>query len=131
MMTDPVADMLTRIRNGCQAHKNEVDIPSSKIKHRIAEILKEEGFVEKVEQITAGKKSSIRVHLRYGPKRKEIIVGIRRISKPGLRIYVNHENIPRVLNGLGIAILSTSSGLLTDKQCRQKRVGGEVLCYVW
>lgn len=131
MMTDPIADMLTRLRNGTQARKEIVEIPGSKLKLKIATILKEEGFVSDVKEVKADKKNILNVSLKYGPTRKGVIAGIRRVSRPGLRVYTDAENIPRVLNGLGVAIISTSKGLLTDKQCRKNQVGGEVLCYVW
>lgn len=131
MMTDPIADMLTQLRNGTQARKASIEFPGSKLKLKIARILKDEGFVSEVKEIKVDKKNSLNIGLKYGPDRKGVIAGIRRVSRPGLRVYANVDRIPRVLNGLGVAILSTSSGLLTDRQCRKKRVGGEVVCYVW
>lgn len=131
MMTDPIADMLTRLRNGAQAHRTQIELPSSKLKKKVADILNTEGFVGKIDQIKTGKKEVLKIELRYDAKKRGVIAGIRRVSRPGLRIYTGHDNIPRVLNGMGIAILSTSKGVLSDKQCRKNRVGGEVLCYVW
>lgn len=130
-MTDPVADMLTRLRNANSAHHEDVTMPSSKLKVRIAEILKTQGYIQdfKVEAAEVGEKLTI--DLKFGPNRERSIAGIRRISKPGLRVYAKSTNLPRVLGGLGIAILSTSSGLLTDRQAYSKGVGGEVVAYVW
>ena len=129
-MTDPIADMLTRIRNGIQARHEEVLVPASKEKVEISRILKEEGFIRDY-HVSEGDKPAITVVLKYGADNKKVITGLRRISKPGMRVYAKVDSIPRVLNGLGIAIISTSEGLLTDKQARQKHVGGEVLAYVW
>jgi small subunit ribosomal protein S8 len=130
-MTDPVADFLTRLRNANSAYHEQISLPYSKLKAGIAEILKKEGFVGaiKVEDAEVGK--TLIVDLKYGPNRERTIVGIKRVSKPGLRVYAKSTELPRVLGGLGIAILSTSSGLLTDRQAAKKGVGGEVLAYVW
>ena len=130
-MTDPVADLLTRLRNANSAYHDTVSMPSSKLKSHIAEILKSEGFIAdwKVEDARVGQTLSI--SLKYGPNRERSIVGIKRVSKPGLRVYAKSTEIPHVLGGLGVAILSTSSGLLTDRQATTKGVGGEVLAYVW
>ena len=128
VMTDPIADFLTRIRNANQA-KHEV--LASNIKKGIAEILKREGFVKNVEVIEDDKQGIIRVFLKYGQNGERVITNLKRISKPGLRVYSKREDVPKVLNGLGIAIISTSEGLLTDKEARQKNVGGEVIAYVW
>ncbi|REF37336.1 30S ribosomal protein S8 [Thermasporomyces composti] len=133
-MTDPIADMLTRLRNANQAYLDTVEMPYSKMKAGIAEILQQEGYiagwrVEEPETGTVGKK--LVIQLRYGPNRERSIAGIRRISKPGLRVYAKANNLPRVLGGLGIAIISTSQGLLTDRQASKRRVGGEVIAYVW
>jgi small subunit ribosomal protein S8 len=130
-MTDPVADFLTRLRNANSAYHETISLPYSKLKAGIAEILKKEGFVGsiKVEDAEVGK--TLIVDLKYGPNRERTIVGIKRVSKPGLRVYAKSTELPRVLGGLGIAILSTSSGLLTDRQAAKKGVGGEVLAYVW
>ena len=130
-MTDPIADLLTRIRNANLAHHEVVEIPASKIKKSIAEILKSEGFIRDVEYIDDNKQGVIRVFLKYGQDRNRVITGIKRISKPGLRKYAKAEELPKVLNGLGIAIISTSAGVITDKEARSKQVGGEVLAYVW
>ena len=133
-MTDPIADMLTRLRNANQAYHDDVAMPFSKLKSGVAEILQQEGFITswKVEEPTdeaVGK--SLVVTLKYGPSRERSIAGVRRISKPGLRVYAKATSMPNVLGGLGVAIISTSQGLLTDRQAKQKRVGGEVLAYVW
>ncbi|HJC03420.1 30S ribosomal protein S8 [Ligilactobacillus hohenheimensis] len=130
-MSDPIADFLTRIRNANMAHHESVEIPASKIKHAIADILKDEGFIRDVEYIDDDKQGIIRVFLKYGKNKERVISGIKRISKPGLRSYVKADAVPKVLNGLGIAILSTSEGVMTDKDARAKNIGGEVLAYVW
>jgi len=130
-MTDPIADMLTRLRNANSAHKEEVVMPFSKIKFGIAEILKDEGYISSHETRDAIVGKELVLSLKYGPSRERSIAGIRRISKPGLRVYAKSTNLPRVLGGLGIAIISTSTGLLTDKQASKKGVGGEVIAYVW
>ena len=129
-MTDPIADMLTRIRNGLQARHDFVEVPASKVKVEIARILKEEGFIDSY-VVSGDLKKTITIVLRYGENKEKIISGLKRISKPGLRVYAKVDSVPRVLNGLGIAIISTSNGLMTDKQARAKHVGGEVLAYVW
>jgi small subunit ribosomal protein S8 len=130
-MTDPIADMLTRIRNANMARHEKLEVPASKAKKEIARLLKEEGFVRDVEFIEDSKQGIIRVFLKYGPDSDPVISGLKRISKPGLRVYAKKNEVPRVLGGLGIAILSTSSGVMTDKQARQTQTGGEVLAYVW
>ncbi len=130
-MTDPIADMLTRIRNANMARHEKVEIPASNVKKEIARILKEEGFVRDVEFIDDNKQGLIRVFLKYGADNEFVISGLKRISKPGLRVYAKKNEVPRVLGGLGIAILSTSNGILTDKQARSAQAGGEVLAYVW
>jgi small subunit ribosomal protein S8 len=130
-MTDPIADMLARIRNASTAMHDDVDIPASKIKENIARILLDEGFVDGMELVSEGPHPSIKITLRYTPERERAISGIRRISKPGKRVYRGAQELPRVLGGLGVAIISTSQGLMTDKQARRARVGGEVLAYVW
>lgn len=130
-VTDPIADMLTRIRNGVNARHEIVEIPASKIKVQIAEILKSEGFITSYVVSGDDINKTIKVVLKYGPNDEKVITNLKRISKPGLRVYANVANIPRVLNGLGIAILSTSQGLMTDKAARAKQIGGEVLAYVW
>jgi len=131
MMTDPIADMLTRIRNASHARFDKVDVPFSKLKLEIARVLKEEGFIREYEFIKEGPQGVIRVYLKYTPDRSPVIHGIRRVSKPGLRKYAGHKDLPRVLSGLGVAVVSTSRGVLTDKQARAQGVGGEILCYVW
>lgn len=131
MMTDPIADMLTRIRNSNNAKHNAVDIPASNIKKQLAEILLNEGFVKGYDVIDDGKQGIIRMDLKYGPNNEKIISGIKRISKPGLRVYAKKDEVPKVLGGLGIAILSTSNGVMTDKSARNNGVGGEVVCYIW
>ncbi|SMH30960.1 SSU ribosomal protein S8P [Rathayibacter oskolensis] len=130
-MTDPVADLLTRIRNANSAHHDSITLPGSKLKAHIAEILKREGYIAdwKVEEARVG--TTLSISLKYGPNRERSIAGIKRVSKPGLRVYAKSSEIPTVLGGLGVAILSTSSGLLTDRQAEKKGVGGEVLAYVW
>lgn len=130
-MTDPIADMLTRIRNANMVRHEKLEVPASKIKKEIAEILKREGFIRDVEYIDDNKQGIIRIFLKYGKNNERVITGLKRISKPGLRVYAKTDEIPKVLNGLGIAILSTSQGVLTDKEARAKKVGGEVLAYVW
>lgn len=131
VMTDPIADMLTRIRNANMVRHEKLEIPASKLKRDIAEILKREGFVRDVEYIEDNKQGIIRIFLKYGANNERVITGLKRISKPGLRVYAKANEVPRVLNGLGIAIVSTSSGVLTDKDARAKQVGGEILAYVW
>jgi small subunit ribosomal protein S8 len=130
-MTDPIADFLTRIRNANMVKHEVVEVPASKIKKDIAEILKNEGFVRDVEYIEDDKQGIIRVFLKYGADKQRVITGLKRISKPGLRSYVKADSVPKVLNGLGIAIISTSEGVVTDKEARAKKIGGEVLAYVW
>jgi small subunit ribosomal protein S8 len=131
MVTDPISDFLTRIRNALTAKHATVEIPASKIKKQIADILVEEGYVKSAEVKGEGKNSKIVIELKYGPKYEKVLTDLKRISKPGLRIYCSYNEIPKVLNGLGIAILSTSKGVMTDKKARQNKVGGEVLAYVW
>jgi len=130
-MTDPIADMLTRIRNANNAGHKDVMIPASNIKKAIANILLEEGYIKKVDLIEDNKQGMIKVTLKYGKDGEKVIAGLKRISKPGLRIYASNEELPKVLNGLGVAIISTSKGVVTDKVARKDNVGGEVLCYVW
>ena len=131
VMTDPIADMLTRVRNANSVYHEKVEIPGSKIKQAIAGILKDEGFIKDFEVINDDKQGVIRVSLKYGPNREKIITGIKRISKPGLRVYAKKEELPRVLGGLGIAIISTSQGVMSDKEARRKNLGGEVIAFVW
>ena len=131
-MTDPIADMLTRIRNANTAKHDTVDVPSSKMKLSIAQILLDEGFIKKYDLIEEGGFQTIRISLKYGAdKNEKIISGIKRISKPGLRVYAGGDELPRVLGGLGTAIISTNQGVLTDKQAREKKIGGEVLAFIW
>ena len=130
-MSDVIADMLTRIRNANDAKHATVDIPASKMKKAIAEILVEEGYVKSYTVIEDGKQGVIRVTLKYGQGKAKVIRGIRRVSKPGLRIYAGYEDMPKVMNGLGIAIVSTSKGIMTDKKARATKIGGEVLAFVW
>lgn len=129
---DPIADMLTRIRNANTAKHDTVDIPASKMKQSIAQILLDEGYVKNVELVDNGAFKDIRITLKYGAdKNDRVLTGLRRISKPGLRVYASKENLPKVLNGLGTAILSTNQGVITDKKARELKVGGEVLCFIW
>ena len=130
-MTDPIADMLTRVRNANLAHKDEIVLPASNVKARVAEILAREGYVDSVSVSGEGKDRAITIRMKYGPNRERTITGITRVSKPGKRVYVGRDEVPRVLGGLGIAILSTSQGLLTDRQAARRGVGGEVLAHVW
>ncbi len=131
-MSDPIADMLTRIRNANTAKHDTVDVPSSKMKLAIADILLEEGYIKKYDLIDEGNFKTIRIALKYGADRSDrVISGLKRISKPGLRVYAGKEELPRVLGGLGIAIISTNQGVVTDKKARELQVGGEVLAYVW
>lgn len=131
MITDPIADMLTRIRNGLVAKHETVEVPYSKMKKAIADILVEEGFVNGVEVVEGGVQSVMKVNLKYGPNNEKVLTGLKRISKPGLRVYAGVDNMPKVLGGLGIAIISTSKGVMTDKAARAAHIGGEVLAYVW
>ena len=131
VMTDPIADYLTRIRNANMAKHDSVETPASNIKKYISEILKREGFIRDYEVADDNKQGVIKVFLKYGPNGERVISGLKRISKPGLRNYVSAEDLPKVLNGLGIAIVSTSAGVITDKEARQKNVGGEVIAYIW
>ncbi len=131
VLTDPIADMLTRIRNAMVARHNTVDIPKSNVKQAIAQLLLDEGYIKGVEVIDAVPQGTIRITLKYGANKERIISGLRRISKPGLRVYARAEELPRVLGGMGIAIVSTSKGIMTDKQARALGIGGEVLAYVW
>ena len=130
-ITDVIADMLTRIRNANSAKHETVDIPASGVKKAIAEILREEGYINGYQIIEDGKQGVIRVTLKYGVNKSKVITGLRRVSKPGLRIYTSCEDMPRVMKGLGVAIISTSKGIMTDKKARANHVGGEILAYVW
>jgi small subunit ribosomal protein S8 len=129
--SDPIADYLTRIRNAVAAGHDTVDVPASKIKEAMSQILLREGYIRDVKTVGDAPKRVLRITLKYGPDRESVITGLRRISRPGLRQYVNAENLPRVLNGLGIALLTTSSGIVTDGEARKSHVGGEVLCHIW
>ncbi len=131
VMTDPIADLLTRIRNANMVRHESLEVSASNIKKEICEILKREGFIRDVEYIDDNKQGIIRIFLKYGPNNERVITGLKRISKPGLRVYAKADEVPKVLNGLGIAIISTSSGVMTDKEARARRIGGEVLAYVW
>ena len=131
-MTDPIADMLTRIRNGVQANMSAVDVtPCSKVKVEIAKSLKKEGYIDNDAVEGEGIEKKIVVTLKYGPRGEKVITGIKRISKPGLRVYAKGDNLPKVLNGLGVAIISTSNGMMTDREARKQHIGGEVIAYVW
>jgi len=131
MVTDPIADLLTRVRNANQMRDKEVEVPASKIKEEIARILKEEGFINDYKIKKQDVQNMIVLSLKYTEKKERVITGLKRISKPGLRVYVKADEVPKVLNGLGIAILSTSKGLMTDKNARKENLGGEVLAYIW
>ncbi|MEG6523408.1 30S ribosomal protein S8 [Desulfotomaculum sp. 1211_IL3151] len=131
VMTDPIADFLTRVRNANTVYHDKVEAPASNVKKAIAEILKQEGYIKDFETIEDGKQGIIRLYLKYGMNKQRVITGLKRISKPGLRVYAKKDQIPKVLGGLGIAIVSTSKGIMTDKQARQSGLGGEVICYVW
>lgn len=130
-MTDPIADMLTRIRNANSVYHDKVDVPGSKMKRAIAEVLRQEGFIRDYVFTEDNKQGIITISLKYGPQREKVITGLKRISKPGLRHYVKHSELPRVLGGLGIAIISTSKGIMSDKDARKAGLGGEVIAYVW
>jgi small subunit ribosomal protein S8 len=130
-ITDPIADMLTRIRNANTANHKTVDVPASRTKRAIAQILADEGFIESYERLAEGPQGVIRIQMRYGPEKEKIITGLRRISRPGLRVYTRKTEIPRVLGGLGLVIISTPQGIMSGKRARKRGVGGEVLAYVW
>ena len=130
-ITDPIADMLTRIRNANSVHHDKVEIPASSMKKAIAQLLKQEGFVKDFDVVEDNKQGTLRISLKYGPNREKVITGLKRISKPGLRVYVKSEQLPKVLGGLGIALVSTSAGIMSDKEARKAGLGGEVLAYVW
>lgn len=131
VMTDPIADLLTRIRNANTVNHDRIEVPGSKLKKALVEILKSEGFIRDYEWVDNGHQGLIRIYLKYGPNKTKVISGLKRISKPGLRVYAKKDEVPRVLGGLGIAILSTPKGIMTDKQARASGLGGEVLCYIW
>ena len=130
-ITDPIADMLTRIRNANTSKHKTVDIPASNVKRAIAEILFKEGYIKAFEEINNENQGIIRITIKYDEKGNRVIAGLKRISKPGLRVYANHEELPKVLNGLGTALISTSKGIMTDKEAREQGIGGEVLAYIW
>src|SRR5690625_1943493 len=131
VMTDPIADMLTRIRNANLVRHEQLELPASKLKTEIADILKREGYIRDYEVIEDNKQGILRIYLKYGANNERVITGLKRISKPGLRVYAKADEVPRVLNGLGIAIVSTSKGVLSDREARSQSVGGEVLAYIW
>ncbi len=131
VMTDPIADLLTRIRNANIVYHDKVEIPASKPKRAMVEIFKQEGYIRDYEYIDDGKQGILRLYLKYGPNKNRVITGLKRISKPGLKVYAKKDEVPRVLGGLGIAVISTSKGIMTDRQARKDGLGGEVLCYVW
>jgi small subunit ribosomal protein S8 len=131
MRSDPIADLLTRIRNGSRAEHEKVDIPSSKLKVRVAELLKDEGFIKNFRVLDDDKQGTLRVYLKYGTGAEKVISGLVRVSTPGRRVYVTHDKIPSILGGMGVALISTSRGVLTDRDARKEHVGGEVLAYVW
>ena len=131
MKSDPVADLLTRIRNASRAEHEKVDIPSSKLKVRVCEILKDEGFIKNFRVLEDQKQNTLRVYMKYGPSNEKVISGLVRISKPGRRVYVTHDKVPSILAGMGVAIVSTSRGVVTGRDARKQKVGGEVLAYVW
>lgn len=131
MTHDPIADMLTRLRNAGMARHEKVELPASKLKERVLKVLKDEGYIRDFEVVAEKPAPKLKVYLKYGPGRKKAITGIRQISKPGLRVYAQKDGIPRVLGGLGIAVVSTSKGIMTDRSAREQKLGGEVICYVW
>ena len=131
VLTDPIADMLTRIRNANTVYHEVVEIPASNIKLELARIMKEEGFIKDFDVVPGETQNVLRVTMRYGANKQRVIRGLKRISKPGLRVYVKKDEIPKVLNGLGVAVISTSRGLMTDRQAREAGIGGEVICYMW
>ncbi len=130
-MTDPIADMLTRIRNAGEAHFDKVDIPASRMKISLAKIFKEEGFIKNYKVIKDSRQALLRVYLKYADKQRPLIQGLKRVSKPGRRVYAGHEELPRVQGGLGVAVISTSKGVVADRHARKLQVGGEVLCEIW
>lgn len=131
VMTDPIADLLTRVRNANVVRHEIVEVPSSNIKKAISNILLQEGYIKDLEEYTDGSVSMLRISMKYGQSKERVITGLKRISKPGLRVYCRKEEIPKVLNGLGVAVISTSNGIVSDKEARKLGVGGEVLCYIW
>ena len=131
MLTDPIADLLTRIRNGCRAHKERVDVPYSRLKEQIARVMVEQGYLRDASVVGEGVERSLRISLRYDAQRKPVITGLKRVSRPSLRVYVGASAAPRIRQGLGVSILSTPAGVLPDREARERNVGGEVLCSVW
>ena len=131
MMTDPIADLLTRVRNANDARHNTVEVPSSKVKKAVVEILLQEGYIKSVDEYNVGIVPMMKLTLKYGEGKEKVIKGLKRISKPGLRVYCRSEEVPKVLNGLGIAVISTSKGVVADKEARNLGLGGEVICYIW
>lgn len=131
VMTDPIADLLTRVRNANSARHDVVEVPSSKVKKAVANILLEEGYVKGIEEYNDGVIPMMRIALKYGSNKERVITGLKRISKPGLRVYCKAEEVPKVLNGLGVAVISTSKGVLADREARKLGLGGEVICYIW
>ncbi len=130
-MSDPIADFLTRIRNAGMVYHDKVEVPASRTKREIAELLKAEGYIKDVEFIADDKQGVIRMYLKYGPNRERVITGLKRISRPGLRVYAKKDEMPKVLGGLGVAVISTSKGIMTDKKARKEGLGGEVISYIW
>ncbi|HUS89169.1 MAG TPA: 30S ribosomal protein S8 [Desulfosporosinus sp.] len=130
-MSDPIADFLTRIRNAGMVYHDKVEVPASRIKKELAELLKAEGYIKDVEYIADDKQGVIRMYLKYGPNRERVITGLKRISRPGLRVYAKKDEMPKVLGGLGIAVISTSKGIMSDKKARKEGLGGEVISYIW
>ncbi|KUO77652.1 MAG: 30S ribosomal protein S8 [Desulfosporosinus sp. BRH_c37] len=130
-MSDPIADFLTRIRNAGMVYHDKVEVPASRIKKELAELLKAEGYIKDVEYIADDKQGVIRMYLKYGPNRERVITGLKRISRPGLRVYAKKDEMPKVLGGLGIAVISTSRGIMSDKKARKEGLGGEVISYIW
>ena len=131
VMTDPIADFLTRVRNANMVYHEKLEVPASKMKRAIADIFKSEGYIKDFEYIDDGKQGIIRVYLKYGANKQKVITGLKRISKPGLRVYARKDEVPRVLGGLGTAVISTSQGIMADKDARKQGLGGEVICYIW
>ena len=130
-MTDPLADMFSRVRNAAMARHETVRIPNSKVKHAVAQVLRDEGFIKKMAEIDEGSRKYLELEITYGNDRQAVLSGIRRVSRPGLRVYVNKQEIPRVFGGLGIAVMSTSEGVMSGREAWRRKIGGEVLCYVW
>jgi len=129
--TDPIADFLTRIRNAGMVYHDKVEVPSSNIKKALAELMKQEGYIKDYEYIEDNKQGILRIYLKYGPNKERVITGLKRISRPGLRVYAKKDQIPKVLGGLGVAVISTSKGIMPDRQARREGLGGEVICYIW